>query len=336
MIVKKRVLIVLVCFFSVLNSYSQIPKNGLVGFWPFNGNANDESGNGNNGIINGAILSKDRFGETEKAYQFDGKDDFIEVAHSNVLNTMPMTVSFWLKVNGSLQNAVFLKKYCCATWNGWTTEIYDHEIPSLECAYYISTCNGIYQTYCSPVPFITKSMSKIKDGNWHQLLFTIDTKGENVYLDTELIHSQSWYKQSVEDNSIASTVNLPHPLSIGGHNQSSRYLNGNLDDIAIWNRVLSKQEITEVFNAKKADINQLQNDYILSFFPNPAKTEINIEIKPILVGSDYSICDISGKKVLSGTLNNENSNIKIQDLQAGSYVFLINENLKYNFNIVKD
>ena len=41
---------------------SYVPTDGLVGYWPFNGNANDESGNGNNGTVNGATLTSDRFG----------------------------------------------------------------------------------------------------------------------------------------------------------------------------------------------------------------------------------------------------------------------------------
>ena len=46
---------------------SYVPTNGLVGYWPFNGNANDESGNGNNGTVNGATLTTDRFGNSNSA-----------------------------------------------------------------------------------------------------------------------------------------------------------------------------------------------------------------------------------------------------------------------------
>ncbi|MFM8685494.1 MAG: hypothetical protein ACKODJ_02965, partial [Bacteroidota bacterium] len=49
-------------------------RNGLVGYWPFIGNANDESGNGNHGIVNGATLTSDRFGNQNSAYDFDGND----------------------------------------------------------------------------------------------------------------------------------------------------------------------------------------------------------------------------------------------------------------------
>jgi hypothetical protein len=42
------------------NVPAYVPTNGLVGWWPFNGNANDESGNGNHGTVNGATLTADR------------------------------------------------------------------------------------------------------------------------------------------------------------------------------------------------------------------------------------------------------------------------------------
>ena len=49
---------------------SYVPTNGLVGWWPFNGNANDESGNGNNGTVNGANLTAGKTGISNTAYQF--------------------------------------------------------------------------------------------------------------------------------------------------------------------------------------------------------------------------------------------------------------------------
>ena len=47
-------------------------QNGILGYWPFCGNANDTSGNGNNGIVTGANLTSDRFGNINSAYSFDG------------------------------------------------------------------------------------------------------------------------------------------------------------------------------------------------------------------------------------------------------------------------
>ena len=72
-------LALLVCLstFASAQIPSYVPTNGLVGWWPFNGNANDESGNGNHGTVNGATLAADRNGNAGKAYSFDGVNDGI-------------------------------------------------------------------------------------------------------------------------------------------------------------------------------------------------------------------------------------------------------------------
>jgi len=58
-----------------------VSTNGLVGWWPFNGNANDESGTGNHGTVNGATLTADRFGNPNKAYSFDGLASYILISN---------------------------------------------------------------------------------------------------------------------------------------------------------------------------------------------------------------------------------------------------------------
>jgi hypothetical protein len=75
---------------------SYVPTNGLVGWWAFNGNANDESGNGNNGTVNGATLTSDRFGNANKAYSFDGVDDMIEIQETAILRCRKITISTWV------------------------------------------------------------------------------------------------------------------------------------------------------------------------------------------------------------------------------------------------
>ncbi len=79
---------------------SYVPSDGLVGWWPFNGNANDESGNGNDGTVNGAILTTDRNGNANSAYSFDGVSNYIGGSISNLNNTSSTTVSAWVKYIG--------------------------------------------------------------------------------------------------------------------------------------------------------------------------------------------------------------------------------------------
>ena len=65
---------------------SYVPTDGLVGYWPFNGNANDESGNGNNGTVNGATLTNDRDGNENSSYSFDGLNDYISLFEGGQIN----------------------------------------------------------------------------------------------------------------------------------------------------------------------------------------------------------------------------------------------------------
>ena len=80
------------------NLPSYLPKDGLVGWWPFNGNANDESGNGNHGKVNGAILSEDRNGIANKSFKFDGSTNDIDCGNSKILELNNFSISVWYKI----------------------------------------------------------------------------------------------------------------------------------------------------------------------------------------------------------------------------------------------
>ena len=72
-------------------SYADL-DDGLVAYYPFSGNANDASGNGNHGTVDGATLTTGRSGYSNCAYHFDGQDDFIEVPNTN--NVFDLTDSW--------------------------------------------------------------------------------------------------------------------------------------------------------------------------------------------------------------------------------------------------
>ena len=69
----------------------------LVGYWPFDGNASDMSGNENHGTVNGATLGADRFGMVGQAYNFDGVDDFIDVNHMVLNLPSSLSISLWVR-----------------------------------------------------------------------------------------------------------------------------------------------------------------------------------------------------------------------------------------------
>ena len=73
----------------------------LAAYYPFNGNANDESGNGHQGIIFGATLTPDRFGACNSAYKFTGAGDYIDLGNSTALNPVSgLTLTAWMKLEG--------------------------------------------------------------------------------------------------------------------------------------------------------------------------------------------------------------------------------------------
>ena len=86
---KKALFIFLISCRFVTSGISQtippfVSANGLIGWWPFNGNADDESMNGNEGQVHGAKLTTNRFDKPNKAYSFNGIYDYITV---DILNS---------------------------------------------------------------------------------------------------------------------------------------------------------------------------------------------------------------------------------------------------------
>ena len=74
-------------------------NDGLVAYYPFNGNANDMSGSGYNGTVNGATLTTDRFGNPNSAYSFNGTGAYISTTFYGILGSNPRTISFWAKTS---------------------------------------------------------------------------------------------------------------------------------------------------------------------------------------------------------------------------------------------
>ena len=223
------------------NVPTNVPTNGLVGWWPFNGNANDESGSGLNGISFECLDTTDRFGNNKSAFYFDGKNDYVQIKHSDKLNHLPFSISFWMKSNEQKGFGKVFNKACCSSWNGWDIQIENSATTNSgtwHFEYYNAPCKGIYQTYCSPVNFLTIESHNDK---WHHCVLTIDSTFAKVYWDNVLIHTQKW-----DGDPIAPSTNLP--LDIGRYGVGNiGFYQGLLDDIGIWTKALTIEEIKQLF-----------------------------------------------------------------------------------------
>ena len=101
--------------------------SGLVACYPFNGNANDQSGNGYNGIVNGATLTSDRFGNPNSAYTFNGINNYIYAPDNPTFRVKSVTLAGWFYPYDEISRGQHLfskvlghgtwESYCLLTWN---------------------------------------------------------------------------------------------------------------------------------------------------------------------------------------------------------------------------
>ena len=246
------------------NVPNYVPLNGLVGWWPFNGNANDESGNGNNGAVNGATLTSDRFGNSNKAFTFDGINDFIEVtSNSNLENLNSFSISLWYKINQWEQIGS----------NFWFATIekpasYSLQLKKISLDSASVALTDIYHN----------------EFTWNNLVITF---ANNI---------QKTYSNGVLMDSISNSFNSSNQSIFFGKDPGGilEYTNGLLDDIGFWNRALTQQEITDLYNGNICyqtitvtdtllinmgitGFNPVTYSNTIKIFPNPTNDHITID-----------------------------------------------------------
>ncbi len=216
------------------NVPSYVPTNGLVGWWPFNGNANDESGNGNNGTVNGATLTTDRFGTGNNAYSFDGSNDEIVITHNSSFNFTQFTISCWaLKDNQSLYIPGIISKVQTNNW-GWYLVTNSNISDSLTFQGAISSGN-----------YFTANSAPLTPLQWVHIVGTFSPGLQQIYVNGVLIDI---------GNNPGNLYNTSENIRIGFKNGDS-YWGGKIDDIGIWNRVLTPQEITDLYSGCQLSVN---------------------------------------------------------------------------------
>ncbi len=300
------------------NLPNYVPANGLVGWWPFNGNANDESGNGNNGTVNGSESTLDRFGNLNMAYNFDGVDDNIIIPHNQSLNSYPLTVNVWLKSNGDIDGGILLTKYCCSNWQGWNIQVsqayQDTAVFARE--YLRGSCLGLFQWYCG-APQQQKHTAF--DEVWHMYTFRIDSFGASIFWDGLLVGSQEWIGEPGAVNNILD-------LCIGSYYTEGGFYTGLLDDIGIWNRSLTEQEITDLYNSNSGitGFNSITLNNTIKIFPNPANDHITIDYGNFATVNGYQlkIQNTIGQQVFQTNITQQIDYLSLSNLGGKGLYFV--------------
>jgi hypothetical protein len=215
-----------------------VPTAGLVGWWPFSGNANDLSGYGNNGTVFGPTLTSDRFGANNSAYKFNL--NYIKVNNNTLFDfTNTMTINAWYKVSGNA-NSGSLNMYIVAKHLAGTTQ-------SSYCLYNNNNCGPtVYMTDMSSLIYYLRNSTFCDTLNWHMLTMSLDNTNLKMYLDGNTF-SVTTAPLSIKQTTL--------PLVFGGANNSSSLndilptMLGNIDDIGLWNRALTDCEVKKLYNS---------------------------------------------------------------------------------------
>jgi len=247
---------------------SYVPTNGLVGWWPFNGNANDESGNGNNGTVNGAILTSDRLGNANKAYSFDGVDDNILVNSNFYDISIPHTISMWVSINDIQMIGQYLWN---TTPHGGEAFVYNWYNTTNNVTYCLGNGASGWSISCgTQQTFLTNS-----NNIWYQYAMTYNNGIWQIYTNGILLDT---FSSSNLPSGIYSLVFGDISPSLSTHES----MNGKIDDIGIWNRALTQQEISNLYNSQSCTSNTITTDGPTTFC---AGTSVNL--KSDVVGGTY-------------------------------------------------
>jgi len=219
-------------------------SDGLVAYYPFSGNANDASGNGHDGTVYGAMLTTDRFGNANSAYNFDGINDLVAVPYSSDFQLSTYTISAWIR-----PTVDFSSNYGAIVTRGEDfasdhTAVYFGVAPASS-----SLANGVFLTYedngDNSFNFDTDYYPAV--GSWTHLAATRLSNGQlNIYVNGNLL--SHWHSTP------APTTQCFQDLLIGaywycpdiGNPYLSGFFPGAIDEVRIYNRALSADEIGEL------------------------------------------------------------------------------------------
>lgn len=218
--------------------YGATDDDGLVAHYPFNGNANDESGNGHDGTVNGATLTADRFGNADSAYLFDGINDRIELADEAAFDfehTDAFSQSFWIKTSDATagNKSLYAKMLKYYPTTGYNVLLIDGKL-------------RVYLINAHPSNEIAvDGTTLLNDDQWHHVVVSYDgtssVEGMAIYIDG--VEEVS----DVRVNALSgSTLNDVVP-TIGSRADQYSF-NGLIDDVHIYSRALSEAEIQELYS----------------------------------------------------------------------------------------
>ncbi|HCS19770.1 MAG TPA: hypothetical protein DIW47_04260 [Bacteroidetes bacterium] len=295
--------------------YAQIPTNGLIAYYPFTGNANDSSGNSNNGTVNGAILTTDRFGDSNRAYLFNGSSSYIEVPNSSSLQspTSEVTISAWVQItNLAVLNWIIDKRINVGS--------------SPYSSYGIFTANSEWRTGISTSnAIVSTGKTAIVQNNWIHVLTLYTGSKIYLYLDGVAVDSAN-----LSGNILYSTL----PLYIGKSPNNAAYTAGKIDDIRIYDRALNATEIGQLYNEAQNTTSLMpMTEHLFQIYPNPSSGSVNIQVidGAFQEGYEVTVTNSIGQVIYHSDRPNGDSVVDLEGIaKSGIYFITLTDQQGYS------
>jgi Concanavalin A-like lectin/glucanases superfamily len=263
----KRTRLSIICTLAIgLLCHSQAQTfltNGLVAYYPFNSDANDATGNGNNGQVNSALLVPDRFGHPKSAYLFNGSDSFIILTNSFSLPG-DWTVSAWASTTTTNQQ-------------GYILHIGTDETAALFSDWGNTNQNG-FGMYCTNngwIYFVVNQRfswggAPLETNTWFQVIMR-QASGFTEFFLNGVFYNGFGYSFVTNAPQIS-----PVQGFIGAGSTKTSFFNGAIDDVRVYNRALTDFEIQQLYANEAGVVITLQKALRPSF-------------SNLLVGTNYQL-----------------------------------------------
>ncbi|QQR88353.1 MAG: LamG domain-containing protein [Flavobacteriales bacterium] len=285
-----------------------VPPDDLAGWWPFNGYANDVSGNDNNGTAYGATITNDRFGDPGSAYAFNGTDAYIEVPDAPALrlNNDSYTIAWWALVDTYNSPATaFVVKRGAGPQNGWMV-----------------VANGLYdnmiemKTSGGADPEI-RCDTALAPGAWFHFAIVNDATVDSILF---FANGVEVFRQA--SGGLYYNPNSTSPMRFGSDTSTpagTYFLSGAMDDIGIWSRRLTAQEVLDLYLNTNVSVEEIREAAAEVFFDATAD-ELVLRVPQAFIGTTYAILDASGRLVQAGVLQSDVTRLSVRD---GSGVYMV-------------